>query len=46
MKLTSHSNHTCIVLIFKRRLWGDLVAAFQYSKGAYKLEEGVTFYMV
>ena len=22
----------------KRRLWGDLIAAFQYSKGTYKQE--------
>ena len=27
----------------KRRLWGDLVAAFQYLKGAYKQEAGWLF---
>ena len=27
----------------KRRLWGDLVAAFQYLKGAYKLEGSQLF---
>jgi len=26
----------------KRRLWGDLIMAFQYLKGAYKQEEGTT----
>jgi len=28
----------------KRRLWGDLVAAFQYLKGAYK-QEGERLFM-
>ena len=27
----------------KRRLWGDLIAAFQYLKGAYKQEGGKLF---
>jgi len=27
----------------KRRLWGDLTAAFQYLKGAYKQEENQLF---
>ena len=27
----------------KRRLWGDLIAAFQYLKGAYKQEESQVF---
>ena len=27
----------------KRRLWGDLIAAFQYLKGAYKQEGGQLF---
>ena len=27
----------------KRRLWGDLIAAFQYSKGDYKLERSQLF---
>ena len=27
----------------KRRLWGDLIAAFQYLKGAYKQEESQLF---
>jgi len=27
----------------KRRLWGDLIAAFQYLKGAYKQEESPLF---
>ena len=28
----------------KRRLWGDLIAAFQYSKGVYK-QEGEWLFM-
>ena len=28
----------------KRRLWGDLIAAFQYFKGAYKQEGGMVVY--
>ena len=28
----------------KRRLWGDLIAAFQYSKGVYK-QEGERLFM-
>lgn len=31
------------LFILKRRLWGDLTAAFQYLKGAY-IKEGGTFY--
>ena len=27
----------------KRRLWGDLIAAFQYQKGVYKLEGNQLF---
>ena len=27
----------------KRRLWGDLIAAFQYLKGAYKQERSQCF---
>ena len=27
----------------KRRLWGDLIVAFQYLKGAYKQEGGWLF---
>ena len=30
----------------KRRLWGDLIAAFQYPKGAYKQEGSQLFEMV
>ena len=28
----------------KRRLWGDLISAFQYLKGAYK-QDGVQLFM-
>ena len=30
----------------KRRLWGDLIVAFQYLKGAYKQEEERLFMRV
>ena len=30
----------------KRRLWGDLIAAFQYLKGAYRQEGNQLFMMV
>jgi len=30
----------------KRRLWGDLIVAFQYLKGAYKQEGGMAVYEV
>jgi len=29
----------------KRRLWGDLIVAFQYLKGAYKQEGATAVYM-
>jgi len=32
--------------LWKRRLWGDLKAAFQYLKGAYKKDEEGLFAMV
>ena len=35
-----------ILSLDKRGLWEDLPAAFQYLKGVYEQDEGMTFYMV
>ena len=35
-----------MVSLEKRRLWGDLIVAFQYLKGAYKQEGGLLFMRV